>query len=171
MYFVESFDRLSTSRLEKLVYVNANLRLLEKLKGDGEVLQWKVKEIASKVLEKLEAGLKRGENIDLTFIQARTDEEVAYDFLREDEARFRRVTRAQARARLSAPTLPANETSLPEPIEPVGTSDDVDAHGTTQRSIVTYRRGPRRHASLLMQEMMRDSSDSDVDYNVDESET
>ena len=128
-------------------------------------MQWKVKEIDSEALAKLEARLERGEYIDLTFIQARTDEEVAYDFLQEDEARFRRMTRAQARARLTASVLQANEPSLPQPM---GTYDDVHGHGATQRSLVAYRRRARHTSSLLMREMMRDLSDSD--YDVDESE-
>ncbi|MCO5559418.1 hypothetical protein L7F22_013017 [Adiantum nelumboides] len=92
---------LSTSQLDKLVYVNANLKLLERLRlrdGNGGVLQWKVKDIDASIIANLERGLARGEAIDITFIQQRSDEDLAYDFLREEQTRFRRVTRAQARA-------------------------------------------------------------------------
>ncbi|MCO5570983.1 hypothetical protein L7F22_024714 [Adiantum nelumboides] len=89
-------NRLSASQLDKLVYVNANLRLLEKLRlrdGNGEgVLQWKVKDIDASVIANLERGLARGKAIDITFIQQRSDEDLAYDFLREEQTRFRRVT-------------------------------------------------------------------------------
>ncbi|MCO5586877.1 hypothetical protein L7F22_040822 [Adiantum nelumboides] len=64
-------NRLSTSQLDKLVYVNANLRLLERLRlrdGNGGVLQWKVKDIDASVIADLERGLARGEAIDITFI-------------------------------------------------------------------------------------------------------
>lgn len=92
-------NRLNTSQLDKLVYVNANLRFLEKLKCNdiegGGVLQWKVKEVNNEVIAKLEQGLQRGEAINLTFIQRRIDEDMAYDFLRENETRFKRMTHSQ----------------------------------------------------------------------------
>ncbi|MCO5591679.1 hypothetical protein L7F22_045670 [Adiantum nelumboides] len=91
-----SRERLSTSQLDKLVYVNANLRLLERLRlrdGNGEgVLQWKVKDIDASVIANLERGLALGEAIDITFIQQRSDEDLAYDFFREEHTRFMRVT-------------------------------------------------------------------------------
>ncbi|MCO5600485.1 hypothetical protein L7F22_054598 [Adiantum nelumboides] len=52
---------MNTSQLDKLVYVNANLRLLERLRlkdsnGEG-VLQWKVKDMDASVIANLERGL------------------------------------------------------------------------------------------------------------------
>ncbi|MCO5611319.1 hypothetical protein L7F22_065571 [Adiantum nelumboides] len=73
VYATDDCSLLSTSQLDKLVYVNANLRLLERLRlrdGNGEgVLQWKVKDIDASVIANLERGLARGEAIDITFIQ------------------------------------------------------------------------------------------------------
>ncbi|MCO5585895.1 hypothetical protein L7F22_039829 [Adiantum nelumboides] len=74
-------NRLSTSQLHKLMmYVNANLRLLEILRlrdGNGGVLQWKVKDNDASVIADLERGLACGETIDITFIQHRSDEDLA----------------------------------------------------------------------------------------------
>ncbi|MCO5569059.1 hypothetical protein L7F22_022765 [Adiantum nelumboides] len=142
-------NRLSTSQLDKLVYVNANLRLLERLRlrdGNGEgVLQWKVKDIDASVIANLERGLARGEAIDITFIQQRSDEDLAYDFLREEQTRFRRVTRAQARA-LQLPTEP--------PTMDAGVGPSTRGRSTLARGGRRGRGGRATRSSLVMREMM-----------------
>ncbi|MCO5572113.1 hypothetical protein L7F22_025864 [Adiantum nelumboides] len=148
VYATDDCSLLSTSQLDKLVYVNANLRLLERLRlrdGNGEgVLQWKVKDIDASVIANLEHGLARGEAIDITFIQQRSDEDLAYDFLREEQTRFRRVTRAQARA-LQLPTEPS-------------TMDAGFGPSTRGRSALARGgrrgRGGRATSSLVIREMM-----------------
>ncbi|MCO5563692.1 hypothetical protein L7F22_017339 [Adiantum nelumboides] len=142
-------NRLSTSQLDKLVYVNANLRLLERLRlrdsnGEG-VLQWKVKDIDASVIADLERGLARGEAIDITFIQQRSDEDLAYDFLREKQTRFRRVTRAQARA-LQLPTEP--------PTMDAGVGPSTRGRSTLVRGGHRGRGGRATRSSLVMREMM-----------------
>ncbi|MCO5579762.1 hypothetical protein L7F22_033622 [Adiantum nelumboides] len=142
-------NRLSTAQLDKLVYVNANLRLLERLRlrdGNGEgVLQWKVKDIDASVIANLERGLARGEAIDITFIQQRSDEDLAYDFLREEQTRFRRVTRAQARA-LQLPTEP--------PTMDAGVGPSTRGRSTLARGGRRGRGGRATRSSLVMREMM-----------------
>ncbi|MCO5555930.1 hypothetical protein L7F22_009474 [Adiantum nelumboides] len=142
-------NRLSTSQLGKLVYVNANLRLLERLRlrdGNGEgVLQWKVKDIDASVVANLERGLARGEAIDITFIQQRSDEDLAYDFLREEQTRFRRVTRAQARA-LQLPTEP--------PTMDAGVGPSTCGRSTLARGGRRGRGGRATRSSLVMREMI-----------------
>ncbi|MCO5599680.1 hypothetical protein L7F22_053785 [Adiantum nelumboides] len=148
VYATDDCSLLSTSQLDKLVYVNANLRLLERLRlrdGNGEgVLQWKVKDIDASVIANLERGLARGEAIDITFIQQRSDEDLAYDFLREEQTRFKRVTRAQARA-LQLPTEPS---TMDAGVGPSTRGRSALARGG-RRS-----RGGRATSSLVMREMM-----------------
>ncbi|MCO5598494.1 hypothetical protein L7F22_052591 [Adiantum nelumboides] len=114
--------------------------------GNGEgVLQWKVKDIDASVIANLERGLARGEAIDITFIQQRSDEDLAYDFLREEQTRFRRVTRAQARA-LQLPTEP--------PTMDAGVGPSTRGRSTLARGGHRGRGGRATRSSLVMREMM-----------------
>ncbi|MCO5555470.1 hypothetical protein L7F22_009015 [Adiantum nelumboides] len=95
--------------------------------------------------EYLERGLARGEAIDIIFIQQRSDENLTYDFLKEEQTRFRRVTRAQAHP-LQLFTKP--------PTMDAGVGPSTRGRSTLARGGRRGRGGRATTSSLVMREMM-----------------
>lgn len=86
--------RLNTTQLDRLAYVNANLRVLEKVGAldSGGTVSWTVKQIDHKKIVVKSA--------DIPQLQPHTSEDDVYDFIREDMMRFTRQTRSATRRRL-----------------------------------------------------------------------
>ncbi|MCO5572814.1 hypothetical protein L7F22_026573 [Adiantum nelumboides] len=81
-------NRLNTPQLDKLAYVNANLRVLEKVRAleDVGAVSWLPRQLDHRVI-KVDAA-------DISSLQPHTAEDDAYDFIREDMMRFSRQTRS-----------------------------------------------------------------------------
>ena len=85
------YIRLNTPQLDKLAYVNANLRVLEKAGAldDAGPINWNIKQVDhTKIVV---------EPADVSKLQPHTAEDDVYDFIREDMMRFTRQTRSSTR--------------------------------------------------------------------------
>ncbi|MCO5609228.1 hypothetical protein L7F22_063452 [Adiantum nelumboides] len=84
-------NRLNTPQLDRLAFVNANLRVLEKVGGLEDVgpISWLPKQVDHRQIV-VEAA-------DVSQLQPRTPEDDVYDFIREDMMRFSRQTRSTTR--------------------------------------------------------------------------
>ena len=120
------FCRLSTAQLDKLAYVNANLRVLEKVGGldGGGTISWTVKQVDhTKIIVK---------PADISQLQPHTDEDDVYDFIREDMMRFTLQTRSTTRRR-------AREASSSGVAAAVGRGGSATARGGRGRGRSTQR--------------------------------
>ncbi|KAI5065954.1 hypothetical protein GOP47_0018578 [Adiantum capillus-veneris] len=100
-------NRLNTPQLDRLAFVNANLRVLEKAGGldSAGPVSWLPKQVDHRQIIV--------EAVDSSHLQPHTPEDDVYDFIREDMMRFSRQTRSTTR-RLRGETTIATTSARPE---------------------------------------------------------
>ncbi|KAI5059879.1 hypothetical protein GOP47_0024299 [Adiantum capillus-veneris] len=99
-------NRLNTPQLDRLAFVNANLRVLEKAGGldSAGPGSWLPKQVDHRQIV-VEAA-------DISHLQPHTPEDVVYDFIREDMMRFSRQTRLTTRCRRGESTIATTSARL-----------------------------------------------------------
>jgi len=149
--------------LDRLVYVNANLRLLEKCRGpDGlGVLVWKPIQVNPDDIS-MEPG-------DINHLQPHTSEDDVYDFLREEVMFRQQNTRSMTRRRNMSQGVANVEEASTEPVQRGGHGDSTLAY--SRRSRAQKGKARMNEVSSPHQSQENESSESEAAYSSSEDST